>query len=165
MPSRLCKTCGQQFFAKPFSIRQGWGKYCSAKCQYLGFRKGRWILCEICKKRVYKSRLALAHSKSGKSFCSKSCQTKWRNTQYVGEKHLLWKGGKAIYRELLLKSAHKQVCKLCGEKDIRVLAAHHIDEDRRNNKINNLVWLCQNCHQLVHHDNVEKLRLAKLLKM
>jgi hypothetical protein len=54
---------------------------------------------------------------------------------------------------------------LCSTKDERVLAVHHIDHNRLNNKLDNLAWLCHNCHHLVHHDNVEKHRfLEKLTK-
>jgi 5-methylcytosine-specific restriction endonuclease McrA len=52
---------------------------------------------------------------------------------------------------------------LCGEGDIRMLAVHHIDQDRKNYKVENLVWLCHNCHHLVHHYEVERRRLMEAL--
>jgi 5-methylcytosine-specific restriction endonuclease McrA len=48
------------------------------------------------------------------------------------------------------------ICKRCGTEDKRVLEAHHIDSNRKNNTIQNLVWLCRNCHHLVHNHK-EKL--------
>ncbi|MBI4281264.1 HNH endonuclease [Candidatus Uhrbacteria bacterium] len=38
-------------------------------------------------------------------------------------------------------------------KNNRVLLVHHIDENRKNNVLSNLVWLCRNCHFLVHKYN------------
>jgi 5-methylcytosine-specific restriction endonuclease McrA len=43
------------------------------------------------------------------------------------------------------------ICGCCGIKDERILLIHHRDCDRKNNNISNLVWLCWNCHFLVHN--------------
>lgn len=37
----------------------------------------------------------------------------------------------------------------CGIEEARVLQVHHIDENRRNNKVNNLMLLCPTCHERV----------------
>lgn len=52
-------------------------------------------------------------------------------------------------------------CELCGitcwnEKPI-VLEVHHIDGDRTNNFINNLLLLCPNCHALTDNYGNKKL--------
>ena len=152
MPNVLCKTCKKQFYTKPYFLKQGWGKYCSSRCQYEGFKTGRNLICYICGIKIYKSKRALENSKSKKYFCSKSCQTKWRNTVFVGNKHKNWKNGQSVnYRSVILNSNIKKMCTLCKTKDKRVLAAHHIDKNRKNNKISNLSWLCYNCHYLIHH--------------
>ncbi len=39
-------------------------------------------------------------------------------------------------------------CYICGTKD--KLQIHHKDKNWRNNKNNNLVLLCQSCHQKQH---------------
>jgi hypothetical protein len=56
-----------------------------------------------------------------------------------------------------------RVCKLCGIKDLRILAAHHIDRNTENNKVDNLIWLCHNCHYLIHHDVNEEKKLMEVL--
>jgi hypothetical protein len=96
----------------------------------------------------------LEHSRSGKVFCSKTCQTLWRNSIYSGEKHARWNNGISIYRKILLKNGKQPICQNCKIKDTRLLNAHHVDHDRNNNDLNNLVWLCLNCHFLVHHDKI-----------
>ena|SRR3989338_11552692 len=148
-----CECCQKEFYAKTAHLKVGWGRFCSRQCHYLGVRTGKYINCEICGKQSYRNPTVLKHSKSGKFFCSKSCQTKWRNTQYAGNKHLLWKDGSSTYRDLLLKSGRTQECVRCKKKDTRILVAHHIDENRKNYKLENLVWLCHNCHCLIHTYN------------
>lgn len=163
MPKVNCKVCDQSFYTKPFLLKRGWGLYCSRKCHYLSMKIGHKIKCEICNKFVYRSLGKIKNSKSGKFFCSKSCQTIWRNHQYIGSNHKLWKGGFSVnYRKLLTKENKKIFCRLCNEADKRVLAVHHIDKNRANNNVNNLIWLCHNCHYLVHYDSLEERRLTKI---
>jgi 5-methylcytosine-specific restriction endonuclease McrA len=80
----------------------------------------------------------------------------WKNKNLiVGEDHPNWKNGENAYREIMIRSGIPAVCKHCGTKDFRVLLVHHIDEDRKNNHIENLMWLCHNCHFLKHVHNIE----------
>jgi hypothetical protein len=160
---RKCKTCSSSFYAKPFHVKKGQGIYCSQKCHFKD-KKGRVIECGICKKEVYRTSKLLEKSKSGKSFCGKSCQTIWRNKVFSGSRHKMWKGGFSMYRDILIKNSQKIECLLCKERDIRVLAVHHIDKNIQNNEINNLSWLCHNCHYLVHNHEGEKLKFELLLK-
>lgn len=151
MPVIGCKLCRKKFYAKPSWLKNGWGKYCSSKCQHKAQKKGKFVFCSICKKKIWRAPHEFEHSKSGKFFCNKSCQTLWRNKFYSGENHPLWKDGGGSYREFMIRNKIKQVCNRCGMDDIRVLLTHHIDCNRKNNKIGNLVWLCRNCHYLIHN--------------
>lgn len=150
MPICKCNLCSKQFFAKPSWIKRGWGKYCSTVCQHRAQKTGEIVKCFICKKETYKTQKALRGSKSKKYFCGKSCQTIWRNSiVYTGANHPNWKDGRYTYRDKMLR--HKvQICKRCVTNDTRVLAVHHIDRNKMNNNLDNLVWLCHNCHFLVH---------------
>jgi len=149
-----CKYCNSKFKVKPWSIKRGWGIFCSRKCHYLGARKGRLVECDICKKKSYRSPTKLNHSKSGKFFCSKSCQTKWRNGEFVGSRHKLWKDGSSTYRDVIIKAGILKKCTLCHIGDRRVLAVHHKDQNRKNYNLDNLMWLCHNCHHRVHHGGI-----------
>jgi len=157
MPIVSCKigTCKNQFYAKPNWLRKGWGKYCSRKCQYEGERRGKFVNCFICEKEVYRRPKDLRVSESKKYFCNKACQTIWRNQIFKGPRHGNWKGGRYVeYREVMFRYKIKQVCRVCRSIDKRVLCIHHLDKDRKNNDIKNLVWLCYNCHHLVHRYSV-----------
>jgi len=152
MPIVNCAKCNKEFYAKPSWIEKGFGKFCSSKCQYEAQKKGKFISCSICRKKTWKQPCKIKHSKSGKFFCSKSCQTVWRNQEFMGPKHHNWKGGECIHhKDFLIKNKIKLICRLCKTKDERVLAVHHIDRNRKNNNIKNLIFLCQNCHHLVHY--------------
>lgn len=155
MPYLFCIICGTEFYAKPRHIKNGWGKYCSKKCQYKGQRTGKFVNCAQCGKKVYRRKKDLRSSKSKKYFCDKSCFAKWKNANsplfISGEKHFNWKHGKNTYRNIMIRNGIDQVCQGCGLKDKRVLIVHHIDQNRYNNKVHNLKWLCRNCHYLAHN--------------
>lgn len=156
---RACEVCSTQFKTKPFFVQQGWGRYCSKKCQYQGVKKGESRQCHECSKEIYRAPRMIERSKSGKYFCSKSCQTRWRNQLYTGEKHSNYVDGESSYRSVLSRAGVKKYCRLCKTEDKRVIAVHHVDKNRKNNKVENLVYLCHNCHHLVHRYPVERDKL------
>lgn len=43
-----------------------------------------------------------------------------------------------------IKKRDNFVCRLCGKKEL--LDIHHIDYNKNNNKLNNLISLCHSCH-------------------
>ncbi|HNY04172.1 MAG TPA: HNH endonuclease [Candidatus Woesebacteria bacterium] len=154
MPITKCKICSKEFYVKPSHQKMGWGKYCSNKCKNKSQLLGEYFQCSICGKEIYRSLKLISRSQSKKYFCSKSCQTLWRNKEFSGEKSKNWKNGEQSYRNILKRNNIKPICSVCGITDERILNAHHKDHDRTNNNINNLVWLCLNCHFLAHHDKV-----------
>jgi len=165
MPTVKCKVCSKEFYGKPYFIKIGHAKYCSAVCQYKARKNGKVVPCFTCGKETYKAVRRLKISRSGKFFCSKSCQTVWRNQEFIGIKHHNWKTGLFAYRSILSRNKIPKFCNLCKTKDARVLATHHIDKNRTNNKVSNLAWLCHNCHFLVHHNKAEALKFKKNLSV
>jgi hypothetical protein len=149
--TRKCKRCNGLFTTKLFFIQKGQGMFCSRACSYASMRTGTSVVCAVCKKGIYKTETQLKRSSSKKYFCNKSCQTKWRNKEFSGEKHKNWAGGFSTYRDVLTRNGAVPMCSACGMQDARVLAAHHIDKNHKNNDIKNLQWLCHNCHYHAHH--------------
>lgn len=151
MPQVKCKICNKEFYIRPSHLKRGHGKFCSQKCQYEGQKTGKFIACDVCGKEKWKTLKDLRSSKSGKYFCGKTCQTIWRNKQYTGERHVNWRGGEFTYQRIMKENKVEPTCNICGIKDKRILLIHHLDHNRKHNVIENLIWLCWNCHYLVHN--------------
>lgn len=71
-------------------------------------------------------------------------------------KHPSWKGGKSfepypiIWTSALrrvVRERDNHICQICKEsEEARVLDVHHIDYDKNNCSLKNLIALCRNCH-------------------
>ena len=82
-------------------------------------------------------------------------QIAW-NKGFLGEKSHSWMGGKSFelygieFSEKLKKIIRKRdkyVCQICGkEEGKRKFPIHHIDYNKENNSMRNLITLCNNCH-------------------
>lgn len=145
-----CGLCEKEFYVKPVHLRLGYGKYCSRACSFQSMRNGRWLKCDGCGTDVYRTQKYIKASRSKKYFCNKSCQTKWRNSEFIGNRHANWLHGRGSYRNIMKRAGNDPVCSLCATTDERVMVVHHKDVNRKNNKLENLIWLCRNCHYLVH---------------
>jgi hypothetical protein len=151
MLKHKCKVCGKVFFVKRYHARKGWGKYCSRKCHAKAQKIGKFVECDYCGKKIYRTPKDFRRSKSKKFFCSVSCHCSWENENVrCGENAPNWVAGHNVYRRLLKRSGFKEKCSKCGIVDKRVLAVHHKDGNRKNNSLENLEWLCRNCHCIVH---------------
>jgi hypothetical protein len=162
MSQVLCKKCNKEFYVKPSHQKMGYGKYCSVACRGADKRTGKVIKCHLCGEESYKQKRDFKRSKSGKYFCSKPCQTAWRNQEFSGEKHANSKTGIHAYRSVLGRNNIQAKCVLCETEDRRVLAVHHVDKNKFNNRLENLAYLCHNCHHLVHHHKKEGRKFSKL---
>ena len=72
-----------------------------------------------------------------------------------------WKTGIGTYKQL---KAHILACERCGAT--YELLVHHKDQNRGNNKIENLEKICKRCHQLEHNcaDVLPKGKELSILK-
>lgn len=80
-----------------------------------------------------------------------------------GSNHPNWQGGKSFgeYGFGFTKSLKREVkerdnysCNICKEQLLsEELLIHHIDENKKNNKLNNLITLCFSCHGKLHMSN------------
>ncbi len=152
MPYVNCKICKKEFYAKPRHLKIGWGKYCSIKCRTKSQFKGKYLKCDYCGKTIYRTPRNLRKSSSKKYFCSKSCHCSWENkNRRVGNFHTNWKNRESVYRDIMKRHKIEKKCIKCGFNDSRALVVHHKDGNRKNNNINNLVWMCRNCHYIKHN--------------
>lgn len=156
-----CSQCGQDCEKEPrrvnAAIKNGLNLYCSRKCVADSKKKSIKCNCAHCGKEVEKTPSQLKKSISGNVFCDKSCAASFNNTKHrSGENNPNWKGGfgnstshnKKAYR------TYEEECAICGFKEFSALEVHHIDEDRSNGDINNLIILCSNHHSMVHYGNL-----------
>jgi len=86
-----------------------------------------------------------------------------------GENNPRWNGGNSEYpnhaefkraRIVVLKNS-KGKCEICGEPAKLV---HHIDGDKSNHDINNLMAVCLKCHEPLHCDDNGKSIKGRPLK-
>lgn len=161
MPIVQCKICSKDFYIKPSHQKLGWGKYCSIHCRSVAQFNGKKVKCFVCNNEIYRSDEQLRNSKSGKYFCSKKCQTLWRNSIYIEDRGANWINGISSYRKMMQRRDLIDNCIICNISDRRILVIHHKDHNRKNNNISNLVCVCLNCHFLIHHNKVvdDKLKI------
>jgi len=164
MDETKCDTCGKKFLRKRSHIAYFKHHYCSDICYRKSLLKGSVVKCSTCGRETYKQLRDLSRSKSKKWFCGKKCTMEWQNTTFIGSRHPNWRGGgnSESYRNVLKRSNVRQRCILCHFDDMRILVAHHIDWNRKNNKLRNLTWICPNCHFLVHHYQSYQSKLLKI---
>jgi len=102
------------------------------------------------------------HKNLTKEEIKKHYKDGWKIVHYSGEEHWNWQGGKSfeiypkkfkIVRKEILEL--QQVCQLC--KSEKFLVVHHIDKNKKNNNIDNLVVLCRRCHGKVHQGGLKCL--------
>lgn len=75
------------------------------------------------------------------------------NEKYGNEKHWNWKGGNSddYYKKICFQYYPKK-CQRCGKDNFgyKDLCVHHIDGNRLNSNISNLLPLCKSCHSIIH---------------
>lgn len=146
----ICHYCRQPFQKKKahyeYNIRRNIHCYCSRKCQDASRVTRLSCTCAICNKVIQKALNQFKQSKSGKVFCSRHCATIFNNkTLRSGLDHPNFTNGKASYRERAFK-CYTVKCELCDYAVKEVLEVHHLDGNRDNNILENLVVLCPTHH-------------------
>jgi len=151
MIKKKCKICGKDFFIKEAHAKKGWGKCCSIECRSKSQFNGEWVKCTNCGKKIYRTPRDFRKSNSKRFFCSVSCHCSWENKNVrCGVNAPNWIAGENAYRALMQRHKVPVKCSKCSISDPRVLVVHHKDSSRKNNKIENLEWLCCNCHAIMH---------------
>tara|TARA_Y100000310_G_scaffold260707_2_gene269787 strand:- start:4960 stop:5724 length:765 start_codon:yes stop_codon:yes gene_type:complete len=158
-----CKVCGKNFWTTPAREKDGRGKCCSKKC-YTKIQKGKIRKPELRKFCTNCGKVFVADGwgirRGYGKFCSRKCVAQyWLKTgAFLGENSNNWLGGKSFepypseFNRKLKNRVRKRdnyVCQECGytQEQLRYnLPVHHIDYDKKNNSLNNLISLCRSCH-------------------
>ena len=148
-----CTHCGRTYKARPCRLKAG-RKFCSKPCANEAQKTGKYVSCHICSKDVWRTPGELEKAKTQTYFCGATCRSAWTEKEMPsGEKHPRWKGAEKSYRQRALKAYGKQcsnencVIKAAGiDVPSKMLDVDHTDENRKNNKLENLQVLCVWCH-------------------
>lgn len=155
---KKCLNCYEDFNAKVKEINRGYGTFCGLTCsaRYNGKKRHDKLKtntrCSWCTKEFYRSKSSKSKSKSGLLFCSRSCKDVAQRLEGMREIHPPHYGtgtGERGYRTKAAK-AYPWKCEICGFKKYpEILEIHHINKDRTDNNIENLIILCPNHHAMV----------------
>lgn len=137
-----CLYCKKEFNVYPSQIKKGGGKYCSMSCR----ATHKNLIDNPVNRQGVKEKISKNHANVKGKNNPMYGRTKEKSPSYKDGRKSLGGGyrGKAL-------ANFKQVCSLCCESDINKLVVHHKDENRSNNKLNNLQIVCYNCHNTVIH--------------
>lgn len=117
-----CRECGTKFLLK-------------AKKAYY---------CERCRKKLNSIRVMQERYKKDPNIKigvgSGGNQWGENNSQYID--------GRSHYAEKFHRNIKRDCCSICLSK--KNLVVHHLDKNRKNNKMSNLILLCRSCHAKVH---------------
>lgn len=144
----ICKKCGIEFLRRLGKYHgQKKQEYCSLACGRKAKENKQCVVCQVCKKEMWRSPSKIAAAKHGYQFCSRKCkeyaQSIDGNLKDIQPSH--YNNGDSNYQEKALRNLpHK--CVGCGEEHEFLLCVHHIDGSRTNNNLSNLEIVCANCH-------------------
>lgn len=179
---KKCKWCKNIFYIKPAKRRQ---KFCCHKC-WLQFYTGRNNplfgkgLPKSTKQKLSfaqqgnKNWLGRKHKQESKDKISQTHQGQ-NNPMFgrSGPTSPTWKGGLSFepYNsdfnhsfKCMIRGKYNFSCVECGiprKKLKQQLHCHHIDYDKKNNTINNVIPLCNQCHMKTNFDRKKWTKFFK----
>jgi hypothetical protein len=162
-----CQFCGTKFMVKPSKLAHGRGKFCSRSCIgkfHKGEKASTWkggpvaCTCLTCGAIFYKSRASIAIGEG--KYCSRACHAVAKKL-ITGEKHHGWKGGTSVGGNGYVRVNHAD-----GKHGLehRVIMeahlgrplrhdehVHHLNEDKADNRIENLRVVSASEHKRLYH--------------
>lgn len=153
-----CEYCDAQFTVRTSYVERGQGRFCSRSCSSKRIQQLRAaavtpnVECAYCGEPFYKNPSKMANSKSGLFFCCREHKDLAQRHGGIAEiQPPHYADGKCAYRAKAFRLL-KNECLDCGfDKCTNILVVHHLDMDRTNNDISNLVLLCPTCHDIRHY--------------
>ncbi len=146
---KICEKCQTIFLT-----RKGVGKdrFCSPKCSQTFTPNRIKIQCSYCNNEFDRIPSKLQNSKSGLYFCNRECKEEAQKLGGIKEIQPPHYGtGKISYRDFFTDEDY--YCRRCKYQEFKCgIDIHHIDENRENNDLENLIPLCSNCHRGLHNE-------------
>lgn len=139
-----CEICGKEFHVRPFDKKRGRGRFCSKKC-FSEYRRLDWSKKE--KNPMY----------SGIDFKLEK-NPNWRGGTSFKPYPLGW--GRTFKEQIRFRDGYKcVVCNMPEVENSERLCVHHIDYNKENINIDNLVSLCKKCHAKTNGNREHWLKL------
>ena len=144
-----CNYCYSKFLK-----RLKWVKplnFCNHKCKALYYKQNIEYKCSYCNNTFLSDKSRVNGSKSGLLFCSRLCKD---NAQKIDSgidqlKLPHYNDGYSEYRNRAFNK-YKPECEYCKYSEcIGILEVHHLDSNRLNGALENLVILCPTHHAAI----------------
>jgi hypothetical protein len=164
MPIRCeCAQCGGTFLAKPSKLAEGRGRFCGRRCYELSKRRSETRPCAVCNRSVSRlpSRFAYAAA-----VCSSSCRDELQRRSRQGPDNPRWRGGRSVengYVQLWVGKDHPMSDAQGYVLEHRLVVSdhigrpltadehvHHVNEQRDDNRVENLQLLTAAEHAQHH---------------
>jgi hypothetical protein len=154
----ICCNCGVEYlkyanWAKRDYEIKGYKNYCSKECAVKArIKEPLKLVCCGCNKIFFRK----DDYKNKRTFCSKLCANKHNGKNNpIGLEHPCYVNGISSYRKIINESSK---CYYCDYNNIKILVVHHIDKDRTNNNIENLLVVCPTHHIEIHKGIISPTR-------
>ena len=142
-----CSYCGEKFIRAKRFVKEK--NYCCREHANKGQQKQVEVECSYCGKKKQIKQYRWDNCKTGHFFCNRECQSKAQEFDSGVNYFCNFIDGLHSYRARAFKY-YPHECTNCGyDEVIPALDVHHIDSNRNNNELSNLIILCRNCHGLL----------------
>src|SRR3990170_252966 len=144
-----CFICGEHFTKWPSDIKSA-NVCCGKVCLGISQRTSIQIPCTQCGRLVTRcpSQIIGRHAIQRRTFCNNVCQGAYQIATHRRSKSYVHTAdpatGKQVPQHRLIMQQHLRR-KLLRSEDV-----HHVDRDKRNNRIDNLEVLTKSAHRLEH---------------
>ena len=141
-----CVVCGKVFYKKisPCQIKRGRGKVCSTKCKSIWSsmqnKRGEWRECKRCGKKFW-SRPS-EDRRGVKMYCSWKCYRPVERGKSISYDGYYVLNGKKVHRIIM----EEHIGRKLKTKEI----VHHLNDDKLDNRIENLRIVSRKEHNKIH---------------